>query len=298
MKNYRYGLASAGLALLIIAGAFSGLIPSYFIYGISLIYAYGAANLEKPAYLIPSFIIMCFIALIAYGPSLGLLEIILLAIHGLVLGISFHRRQTPEMIFFPSLAVLFATMLLVLFLQYRLTGINGLEQIMDGYISQMKTQSFDPETIKIVREVITQYGLSIIFIVALSINLLVVWLFNKILGIRGLRRTGRFTFEFFRLRGLGLLQLVQLYAITALGSYLSDMPMEVALVTLSLILISLFFIQGLSLLVYSIKSRSKGRFRLYFLVGLSFFMPPVQFILAFMGLLDQVKDFRKLEKIG
>lgn len=298
MKNYRYGLANAGLALIIIASVFSGLIPSYLIYGVSLIFAYGAANLEKPIYLLPSFLVMSIISLIAYGPSLALLEINLLAIHGLVLGISLHRRQMPEMVFFPSLVVLYATMLLILFLQYRLSGINGLEQIMESYLSQIRNQTLDPDVIKTVREIITQYGLSIIFIAALSINLFVVWLFNKILDIRGLRRTGRFVFEYFRLRGLGLLQIVQLYTITALGSYISDMPMEVALISLSLILMSLFFVQGLSLLVYSIKSRSRGRFRLFFLVGLSFFMPPVQFILAFIGLLDQVKDFRKLEKIG
>ena len=117
------------------------------------------------------------------------------------------------------------------------------------------------------------------------------------LDFRDLKKTGRFVFESFRLRGLGIIQLVQIYGLAILGSLITKMPMQIAITSLSLVLISLFYVQGLSLLVVGMKSKGQGKIAVGIMVIFSLTIPFVQFFLAFMGLLEQRKDFRKLESI-
>lgn len=297
MKAYSSGLVAGGLALLVVAGVFTGFLPVLFIYAVSLIFAYGAAKEGKPSYLAPGFLLMGGVSLLVFGPSLALLETLLLAAHGLVLGISFSKRQRPEMIFIPSLVILFASMLVLMAFQSSLGGLGAVDQLLEVYQNQAGGQAMDAEMVKFAKQVISDYALAILFMAAMLVNLFICWIFSKFLEFRGLRKTGRFYFEFFRLRDLGLFRLFQLYLLTGIGSYISGMPLGVAMTSLTIMLFSLFFVQGLSLLVFSIKSRGRGKFRLAFMVSLSFFLPLVQLLLVFMGVLDQVKDFRKLEKL-
>ncbi len=297
MKKYTYSLAMGLISLVIIIGIFSAMLPAILVYAISLIYAYSAARYGGSQHLLPGLLLMVAGSLVLYGPSLVLLEIFLLSLYGIVVGISIFRRSRPEMIFFPSLVILFAIMLVMFYLQKMALGIDGLGNLLEAYLAKLQAQSGDAQLIMLLRATLRDYSLSLIFMVALMFNLFFCWLINRILVVSGERRTGRFMFEYFRLRGLGFIQIIQLYMVAAIGAFTTKMPLEVAFVSLSSMLIAIFYVQGLSLLVYSIKSRSRGRIRLVVMVLVSLFMPLVQFLLAFMGLVDQRKDFRKLEKL-
>lgn len=296
MNKTTYSLVLGIAGLLVIVGIFSGVISPYFIYGLSLLFAYAAARHGEAGYLVPGAALMLAGSLFFYGPSVGLAEIHLLALYGIFLGMNFYRRATPEMIYLPTLVLLFGVMLSVFYLQKVFLGVDGLEALLETYMEQVQLRITDADFIMTLRSVLREYSLSIIFLVALIFNLFLCWVFSKILDLRGLGRTGRFVFEGFRLRGLDLLRILALYVLVLMGSFLSKMPMQTALVSLSIVLLALFYLQGLSLLVYNLKTRGKSRLLIGVLVFFSLSMPFVQLFLAMMGLLDQQRDFRGLEK--
>ncbi|NLY36909.1 MAG: DUF2232 domain-containing protein [Tissierellia bacterium] len=298
MKKTTYSMGLGFFSLLIVSGVFTGLLSPTFIYSLSLLFGYAAARYGNFGYLGPGLGLMIFGSLIIFGPSVSLIEVALLTIYGIVMGLSFFRRSTPEMIFLPSLAMLFGVMLTMFYLQKNLLGIDGLEALIEGYMSQIQIRIPDAQFLMDLRATMKEYSLSIVFLVALIFNLFICWVFSKMLDFRGLKKTGRFVFEYFRLRGLGIVEIIQLYAVAILGSFITKMPMQTALTSLSLVLLSLFYVQGLSLLVFGMKSRGKGKFLVGVMVFFSLTMPFVQFFLAFIGLLEQKKDFRKLENIA
>lgn len=298
MKKTTYSVTLGFFSLAIVSGIFAGFLSPTFTYSLSLLFGYGAARYGDISYLGLGLGIMVLGSLLIYGPSVSLVEIVLLTIYGIIMGLSFFRRSTPEMIFLPTLAMLFGIMLIVFYLQKNILGIDGLEALIDGYMNQIQLSITDAEFLMNLRATMKEYSLSIVFLVALIFNLFICWVFSKMLDFRGLKKTGRFVFEYFRLRGLGLVQILQLYGVAILGSLITKMPIQTALTSLSLVLISLFYVQGLSLLVFGMKSRGKGKFLVAIMVFFSVTMPFVQFFLAFMGLLEQKKDFRKLENVG
>lgn len=298
MKKTTYSIGLGVFSLIIISGIFTGLLSPTFIYGLTLLFGYAAARYGDAGYLAPGLGLMVVGSIFIFGPSVSLVEIFLLSAYGIFMGLSFFRRSTPEMIFLPSLAILFAIMLTVFYLQKSLLGIDGLEVLIEGYMTQIQTRITDPKFLMDLRATLKEYSISIVFLVALLFNLFICWLFSKMLDVRNLEKTGRFVFEYFRLRGLGLLQVLQIYGVAILGSLITKMPMQTALTSLSLVLICLFYVQGLSLLVFGMKSRGKGKIAVGIMVIFSLTIPFVQFFLAFMGLLEQKKDFRKLESMA
>lgn len=297
MKKTTYSIGLGVFSLIIISGIFTGLLSPTFIYALTLLFGYAAARYGDAGYLAPGLGLMIVGSILVFGASVSLVEIYLLTLYGIFMGLSFFRRSTPEMIFLPSLAILFAIMLSVFYLQKSLLGIDGLDALIEGYMTQIQTRITDPKFLIDLRATLKDYSLSIVFLVALLFNLFLCWLFSKMLDFRDLKKTGRFVFESFRLRGLGIIQLVQIYGLAILGSLITKMPMQIAITSLSLVLISLFYVQGLSLLVFGMKSKGKGKIAVGIMVIFSLTIPFVQFFLAFMGLLEQRKDFRKLESI-
>lgn len=297
MKKSKSNLLLGLLGLSVIVGIFSGFIPTIFVYSLSLLFAYVSTRYGDVGYVLPGLAMMLLGGLFLYGPSISLVEIGLLMLYGVFMGMSFSKRLRPEMIYFPTLAILFAIMLLTFFLQKSLLGVDGLEAVIDTYMNQVQASVNDPQLLINLRATIKEFSLSIVFLVAVMLNLFLLWIFSKILDIRKLKNTGRFHFEFFRLRELKFLQIIQLIGLVILGSLLTGMPTQTALGNLVFILIAIFYLQGLSLSIFLLKSRKRGRILTALVVLLSLTVPFIQLFLLILGLIEQRKDFRKLEKV-
>lgn len=293
--NYK-GILPGLLSILLLTLILFGIMPGFFVYGISVIFAYGSARWGEKKVSMLNLAIFLLLSTLLYGFSLGLIEIYLLALYGILLGQFFYHQAKPEAIFIPSTIFLYGTMLLMILLQRKYLGVDVLAAMETMYLEQLSSAFQDAQALAQLKLILQDYGITLLFLVAVLLNLLVCWTLQGVLQIKKIPAS--FVLEHFRLREVRFLPLVGLFLLGYFGATLLDLKVEIVLYSLLIFLLCLYFVQGISLLVYSLKRRGRGGILLGLVVALGMFLPFAQLGIILFGLLDQFRDFRKLEHLS
>lgn len=294
MKFNLRGILPGIISSLLLGLVLFGILPGYFIYGISLSFAYGSAKWGEKKYAIVNFVLFLLLASLFFGFRIDLVEIYLLAIYGILLGQGFYQQRSAALIFVPSTIFLYGSTLLMIVLQRRFLGVDMLSNMEELYLKQLATNFQDAGMIAQLKLILSEYGSTLLFLVTVFQNLLICWIVQGVLKLAKL--PSRFKLEEFRLQGMGTLQLAGLFLFAYLGASILGLSTRIAMMSLLIFLCAFYFVQGISLLIYALKKKQRGAIFIAVLVVLAATLPFAQLFLVIMGMIDQFRDFRKLEQ--
>ena len=294
MKFNLRGIVPGIISFFLLGLVLFGILPGYFIYGTSLAFAYAGAKWGEKKYALVNFVLFFLSASLLFGFRIDLVEIYLLALYGVLLGQGFYHQRSPALIFVPSTIFLYASTLLMIVLQRKFQGVDMLSNMEALYLKQLATNFRDASMIAQLKLILSDYGSTLLFLVTVFQNLLICWIVQGVLKLAKVPVS--FKLEEFRLQGMGTLQLAGLFLFAYLGASFLGLSVRIAMMSLLIFLCAFYFVQGISLLIYALKKKKRGSVFIAILVVLAATLPFAQLFLVIMGMIDQFRDFRKLEQ--
>lgn len=291
--NFR-GVLPGILGFLLLCLILFGILPGFLIYGISLVFAYGSAKWGERKTSIINFLLFLLLSSFVFGFSISLLEIYLLALFGTLLGQGIYAGRSASEIFVPTTILLYGIMLLMIFLQRKYLGMDILSTMEELYLQQLSDGIRDARFIAELKVVLQEYGVTLLFLVAVLLNLFISWTLQGLLSIN--RVSSQFQLENYRLGKIGFLQLGGLFLLAYLGAGSVGKNPQTAVFSILIFLLAFYFVQGISLLIYVLKQRGRNRILQVMMVFFATILPFAQIVLVVIGIIDQFRDFRKLEQ--
>ncbi len=248
-----------------------------------------------------SFIITALLIGVLTGIIYSLFIFVIFGPMTMIMGSWIRRNKNPhEVIFAGAFASAAATFLLI----YLISLISGIQlavelgQVFESVLEQQagSLQQLNIEPVAV--EEVINYML-LIFPALIMVQALLGSFINYYLTIAVLRRSEAYReklpeFSHFRLPGHVVMGSFLVLLLSWLTSYVESFNTEGMVANVVLLIVMIFFMQGISLISYWIKrTRVPKWFRILSLIILVL-LSPIITLIALLGLMDSLADFRKL----
>lgn len=240
----------------------------------------------------------------------GFLIFIIMGSLAITLAYMIRKRFSPTDILIISSGIVLIFIILTLYIISYITGVDFSSQLDTSFtltlnnqlniIKDMGLSDYEMAKIKDILQTTVEYMIiiipTILMVSAFLLSYLNYWISTVVLKRIGYKTTNIPNFSKLRLPGNIILGTLILFLGASLIKYLKIFYYEAIFLNITTFISFIFFIEGLSLIVYLMNKSNINKFLKAVLILFIVISFPLSVIISIVGLLDVIFDFRKLKK--
>lgn len=241
----------------------------------------------------------------------GILIFLVFGLISIVIAYMINKKYKPQQILIGATIVALVSILLSIGIIGYITGVRFLTQFSTSLTENMKLQlnilkemelsSYELSMIKDVLMATVEYVIIIIPTTLIISSVFIVyisyWMSTAILKRLGHKTVEIPRFTYFRLPSNIIMGSIVIIAAASVVRYMKLFYYETIFINTLILVIFVFFMQGLSAVVFLMDKKRIHKITKAILVFLIIINVPLSLIISFVGLLDVILDFRKLKKV-
>lgn len=241
----------------------------------------------------------------------GILIFLVFGLISITITYMINKKYKPQQILIGGTIVTIVTTLLTVVISGYITGVSFFTQINTSLTENMKLQldilremEFSTQQLYMIKDFLmatVEYIIIIIPTTLIISSVFIVyinyWMSTAILKRLGFKTVEVPRFMFFNLPSNIIMGSVVIIAAALVIRYMKLFYYETIFINTIIIISFVFFMQGLSVLVFLMNKRNIHKVTKFILIFIIIINVPLSLIITFIGLLDVILNFRKLKKV-
>lgn len=241
----------------------------------------------------------------------GILIFLVFGLISITITYMINKKYKPQQILIGGTIVTIVTTLLTVVISGYITGVSFFTQINTFLTENMKLQldilremEFSTQQLYMIKDFLmatVEYIIIIIPTTLIISSVFIVyinyWMSTAILKRLGFKTVEVPRFMFFNLPSNIIMGSVVIIAAALVIRYMKLFYYETIFINTIIIISFVFFMQGLSVLVFLMNKRNIHKVTKFILIFIIIINVPLSLIITFIGLLDVILNFRKLKKV-